>query len=68
MYRTITKTIILYIFITLAAYSGWLIKQINIIITFLSMNLNFMIYLKLPIGYSPKGKVAKILKILYNFE
>ena len=35
---------------------------------FFNINLDFIIYLKLPKGYFPKGKVIKALKILYNLK
>ena len=67
-YATIIKTIISHIFITLTAYFGWVIKQINIITAFFNTNLDFIIYFKLLKGYFPKGKIIKTLKTLYNLK
>ena len=67
-YAAVARTVTSRIFIALAAYFGWLIEQVDIMTAFLNTNLDFVIYLKLPEGYFPKGKVAKALKTLYSLK
>ena len=40
----------------------------DVVTTFLNINLDFIIYLKLLEGYFPKNKIIKALKMLYSLK